>query len=292
MAADAARNEFVPLPGLLPGAVVSAVGYRMTDSAPRVHRGLPSPALTLVLSLDEPIVTGRSPAHATGPQAHREPIVLGGLHTGPAFIAQPCRQAGIQLAVRPCAARELLGLPAGELGMLGNDVGAVLGPDADRLREQLQEAQSWAERYALLAAFLRRRSEDAARRPGPRPEITAAWQWIARHRGAGSMEGLARHVLLSRRQLTELFRAELGVTPKAASRLMRFECARQQIVRSLGRDTAPDLSEVAHASGYYDHSHLVRDFRQYAGTTPTGWLAEERRNIQAGAHQRGEDLDA
>lgn len=292
MSADRAPNEFVDVPELVPGAVVSAVGYRSTDPAPRLHRGLPSPALTLVLSLDEPIVTGHTPAQATGPDADRHLVVLGGLHTQPAYIAQPAAQTGIHLALRPLAARALLGMPAGEVRQLSADGTEVLGPELARVRERMCETDSWSRRFALLADFLRHRYREAAYRPAPRPEVAEAWRWIAWHRGTGSMEGLARHVLLSRRQLTDLFRTEIGVTPKAASRLMRFEQARQRITGALVHDEALDLSAVAHSSGYYDHSHLVRDFQQYTGISPTGWLAEERRNIQAGAHINGEDLDA
>lgn len=272
--------------------MVSAVGYRSTEPTPRLHRGLPSPALTLVLSLDEPIVTGHTPAQASGPDADRHLTVIGGLHTHPAYIAQPDAQMGVHLALWPLAARALLGMPAGEVRQLSADGTEVLGPELARVRERMCEADRWSRRFALLADFLRHRYREAERQPEPRPEVVEAWRWLALHRGTGSIEGLARHVMLSRRQLTDLFRAETGVTPKTASRLMRFEQARQRIAQTLVHDEDLDLAAVAHASGYYDHSHLVRDFQQYTGVSPTGWLAEERRNIQAGTRRHGEDLNA
>ena len=111
---DAASREFVraaPPPG---GGVVSAVGYRSRGRRPALHRGLPSPYLTLIFSLDGPVTTGRTPAEATGPDAVRTDIVVGGLHQSPAYVVQPEHEAGIQLAVHPLAARALLGLPAAE----------------------------------------------------------------------------------------------------------------------------------------------------------------------------------
>ncbi|MGV2920226.1 helix-turn-helix domain-containing protein, partial [Streptomyces alfalfae] len=56
------------------------------------------------------------------------------------------------------------------------------------------------------------------------------------------------------------------------------------VVRAVATGAPQDLARVAADCGYYDHSHLVRDFRQYTGVSPTRWLAEECRNIQAGAH--------
>lgn len=284
-----AQSEFVNFSELLPNAVVSTVGYRSTERAPVIHRGLPSPSLTVVFSLDDPIVTGTSPEHARGPDAYRNRVVLGGLHTRPAYIAQPEVQVGIQLAVQPLAARALFGLPAGELEQLTTEGADVLGRSADELREQLSAMATWAERFDVLARYLRGRCAVAERRP-PRPEVVEAWKWIARHRGTGSTASLAHHVRLSPRQLTAVFRSEFGLGPKAVSRLMRFEHARQRMAQAVSGDALPDLAGTAHACGYCDHSHLVGDFQQYVGTSPTRWLAEERRNIQAGAHQNGADL--
>ena len=47
-----------------------------------------------------------------------------------------------------------------------------------------------------------------------------------------------------------------------------------------------DLSRIAVDLGYYDHAHLVRDFGDFAGLSPTAWIAEEFRNVQAGVDLR------
>ncbi len=284
------ESEYVSIPDLVPGAVVSTVGYRANEPAPVIHRGLPSPSLTVVFSLDDPIVTGTSPEHASGSEAYRNHIIVGGMHTRPAYIAQPRMQAGIQLAVRPLAARALFGVPARELRQLTTEGADVLGQSAAAVREQLSELRTWQERCVVLGHYLRSRYAAADRYPPPRPEVVEAWKWIARHRGTGSMTGLARHVLLSPRQLTTVFRSELGLSPKAVSRLMRFEHARQRMAQTVRTGALPDIAATAHACGYYDHSHLVGDFRQYVGASPTQWLTEERHNIQAGSHQDGADL--
>lgn len=98
-----------------------------------------------------------------------------------------------------------------------------------------------------------------------------------------------RHVLLSRRQLHTLFTRELGIGPKAVNRLMRFQHAVRAIAATVPAGTRADLGRVAAECGYFDQSHLTRDFRQFTGTSPTGWLAEERRNIQAGSRRNGDD---
>lgn len=282
-------REFVRTVPRLDGMVVSATGYRTAGQRPALHRGLPSPWLTVIFSLDGPIATAATPEAARGTDAVRTDIVVGGLHQSPAYVVQPEHEAGIQLAVHPLAARALLGLPAaalaGELVTPGTD---VFGGRADDVRAQLCALDRWPDRFALLSGYLRRRAAgaDAGR---VRPEVAEAWAWLARHRGAGTLGGLSRHVALGERRLTTLFRAETGLTPKQAARLMRFEHARAAVTRAVGAGARPDLARVAADTGYCDHSHLVRDFRRYTGATPTGWLAEECRNIQAREGSGGEE---
>ncbi|MFM9371363.1 helix-turn-helix domain-containing protein [Streptomyces sp. Da 82-17] len=269
--------------------VVSAVGYRASGLRPGLHVGLPSPYLTLIFSFDGPVTTGLTPRQAVGADAARADIVVGALHRSPAYVVQPERQSGIQLAVHPLAARALFGMPAAELtGALVVPGADVLGARAESVRQQLAGQADWADRFETLAAYLRARAAAAGPAPPVRPEVAEAWAWLARHRGAGTLRGLAGHVALSPRRLTTLFRAETGVTPKQAASLMRFEHAKKALVRAVVDGTALDLARVAADCGYYDHSHLVHDFRRFTGASPTAWVAEECRNIQAGGHRNGE----
>ncbi|MEU4797477.1 helix-turn-helix domain-containing protein [Streptomyces sp. NPDC023327] len=283
-------REFVRAVPRLDGMVVSAIGYRTAGQRPALHRGLPSPHLTVIFSLDGAIAGGDTPDRATGPDATRTDIVVGGLHQSPVYVVQPEHEAGIQLAVHPLAARALLGLPAGAL--TGQSVVAgtdVFGERAGDLRERLCELDRWEDRFAALSAYLRRRAATDRTAGTVRPEVAEAWARLARHRGADTLGALSRHVALSERRLTALFRAETGLSPKQAARLMRFQHAKDAVVRAVAAGSPPNLARVAADTGYCDHSHLVRDFRRYTGTSPTGWLAEECRNIQAGAHGEGEE---
>jgi AraC-like DNA-binding protein len=57
-----------------------------------------------------------------------------------------------------------------------------------------------------------------------------------------------------------------------------------QTLRRTGRD---GLAEVAYACGYADQAHLNRDFRAFAGTTPTDFAA---RLLPGGAGVAGHEL--
>jgi AraC-like DNA-binding protein len=214
---------------------------------------------------------------------------VGGLHSEPAYVVPDDRQRGVQISVHPLAARAVFGVPARELSALVTDGLGVLGADAERVRAGMWEASSWPARFAILQDYLRDRVDARPqRRERVRPELVEAWRWLAWHRGTGSMDGLAAHVHLGPRQLRTLFAREVGVGPKQVSRLMRFAHATSRIAYAVAGDETPDLAGVAAQCGYFDHAHLDRDFAQFAGTNPRGWIAEERRNIQDGGHHNGE----
>jgi AraC-like DNA-binding protein len=274
---------------LLPGYVSSVVGYSSDYLQPTLHRGLPSAQLTFVLSLADPVVTGETPEHARGRDPFRNLVIVGGLHTRPAFIAPDDHQRGIQVSVHPLAARALLGAPVRELAALVIDGPEVLGTEVERVRARMREALSWTARFGILQEYLRRRVDRRPQhRERVRPELVEAWRWLAWHRGTGSMDGLAAHVHLSPRQLRTLFVREVGLGPKQVSRLMRFSHATSRIAYAVAGDQRPDLAGIAARCGYFDHAHLDRDFAQFAGVSPRGWVAEERRNIQDGGHRNGE----
>src|ERR1700691_5958671 len=108
----------LPAPPLRPFAEWY-VGFRQAGVAPARHRGLLSPALTFILTLDDPLVVA---AHSDPRQPPEEyTTLLGGLHTSPALITHEGRQSGIQVALTPLGTRVLLGLPAGQLANLDVD---------------------------------------------------------------------------------------------------------------------------------------------------------------------------
>jgi AraC-like DNA-binding protein len=262
--------------------VTSYSGYRMAGQDPARHRGLPSPYLTLIFTLDEPLVIAGHPDPRQAPDSYD--TLAGGLHTCPAMIEHDGAQSGIQLAVSPLAARALFGMPAGELASLDVEGSDVLGPLAKEIQECLQAAPGWPERFAALDGMLRDKL-GAADGPGPRPEVARAWQSLLAAGGQAPVAELAADTGWSDRHLRSQFRAEIGLTPKAAARVIRFDRARRRLERLAQARPGGDwtLAGLAADCGYYDQAHLDRDFRALAGCPPTRWLAEEFRNVQARA---------
>ncbi|WP_369257465.1 helix-turn-helix transcriptional regulator [Geodermatophilus amargosae] len=262
----------------LRGLVTDAVGYRQEGLAAGTHRGLPSPTLTLVVTLDEPldVVAHPDPAQAPG----RYDALVGGLHTTPALIRHPGRQTGIQLSLSPLGARRLLGVPAGELAALDVDLADVLGAVGPELVERVRAAATWEERFAAAEHVLRRAAGPAG---DPAPEVAEAWRLTLAGGGRLRVADVARRIGWSERHLTGRFRAETGLAPKEAARVVRFDRAR----RVLAGRSRPDLAGLAAAAGYADQAHLTREWRAFTGLSPLRWLAAEFGFVQDHAAAAG-----
>jgi transcriptional regulator GlxA family with amidase domain len=186
-------------------------------------------------------------------------------------------QSGIQLRVSPLASRALFGLPAGELGSVDVAAGEVLSSVAGELWEQIATAGGWRERFAILDATLSRRLNAERQAPAP---VAQAWRLMLAGAGTIPIGKIAREVGFSERHLTNRFRQEIGLTPKLASRVVRFHKARHLLQAQLAADGRPDIARAAACCGYADQSHLVRDFQAFAELAPSQWLRQEFANVQ------------
>ena len=265
-------------------------GYRQRGVPPARHRGLPSPYLTLIFTLDEPLTIEAHPDPGQPPGDFG--TLLGGLHSAPALIAHCGAQSGIQVALRPLGARALLGLPAGELASLDVPAEAVLGGVCAELRDRVAFAAGWRERFAILDEILLRLATVAAASGAlaqdVAPEVGWAWRQLLRSGGDLRVSELAAQTGWSGRHLASRFRAEIGLTPKGAARVIRFDRARRRLTGQLAgpgyrpADPGYRLADLAAGCGYFDQAHLAREFRALAGCPPSQWVAEEFRNVQAG----------
>ena len=264
--------------------VAHYAGWRQRGVPAVTHRGLPSPYLTLVLTLDDPLVVHAHPAARQAPGSYD--ALVGGLHLTPALIAHGGRQSGVQVAVQPLGCRALFGLPAGELAGLDLDLADLLGaPGVEELRDRLRAAPTWPARFAVLnAALLTLATRHDAE---VHPDVAHAFRRLLATGGRLPVRDLAGEIGWSPRHLTDRFRVETGLGLKEAARVVRFDRAR----RGLTPGTA--LAGLAADTGYYDQAHLAREFRALAGCSPSRWLADEftfvQDHAQPGAQDEGHD---
>ncbi len=251
-----------PCPALRPhvrgycGYFESAAGL-----APRVE--LPSGSVGLIVGFGPPVGIAY-PRHRGGSTARITSFVAG-LHDSYAVAETTGWQHGVQIDFTPIGAHMLLGVPMDSLTNRVVELEEVLGPFAARLAEQLYETVSWPARFDLLDAAIASRLA-AARTPSP--AISWAWRRLTETGGRLAIGALAAELGSSRQYLVTRFREEVGLPPKTLARILRF----QRAICILERDNEA-LTRIAHDCGYYDQAHFNRDFQQFAGSTPTEFLA-------------------
>jgi AraC-like DNA-binding protein len=248
-------------PGRLPGLTMAGFRERSADTIELEI--VPYPAVTVAVDLGDDDL--RVVDDTTGRQ-QRGCVVLG---IGSSGVRATGRKIEcLQLRLSPTVAHSVLGA-APDLGGTVIALEDLWGPDAARVQGQLQTASSWEERFSIAETALVRRVEDARTVD---PEVAHVWARIVRGRGQVRVDALADEIEWSRKRLWSRFRAQLGVTPKHAARLVRFDHAAHRLA------SGERAALVAAESGYVDQSHLHRDAVDLAGFTPSAlarapWLA-------------------
>lgn len=194
-----------------------------------------------------------------------------GLQRGPIMTGPPARPRFTGVRLTPLGAFKAFGAPARELAGEVIDLDDLVARDADRLRDQLMSEPNPARRLAALEAFLVRR---IARGPLWHDAAVAAWVLLKRFHGAVRMNETVDAAGVSARQLGRIFHEQIGMSPKTAARLLRFER-----VLELIRTGGGSLADIAAHAGYADQAHLTREFRDFAGASPTDY---RRRRMPAG----------
>ena len=256
---ECARGE--PSPPLR--ALVRGDGYEGFDQAmdaPVRRVELPHAGIVLIVSLG-PHIDVDGDAHDS---------FVAGLYDAPVTVTDDGHQSCLQANLTPLGARMLLGLPMGELAGQTVALDDVLG-GAD-LGERLAELPDWPARFAAFDKFLLARLREAA---APRPDVAYAWARLEDSHGRVAIGALCRELGCSGRHLSARFGEEVGMAPKAFSRVLRFERAAALLAEGVG------AAEVSATCGFADQPHLNREFRALAGRSPAG-LVKQVRNVQDG----------
>lgn len=219
----------------------------------------PTPLQFMVFYLDDLVVTKKESENdfktrarciVVGPQATRMNLLVRNSHR--CFV----------IAFHPAGLYRLLGIPMNQLYDDGFEGWQLVGKDIELVTEQLQEASSFSEMIAIGEKFLLKKySLLKAILP-----FDTALQALVKQNGLIPIEEVASISCLSLRQFERKCHERIGYSPKFFARLARFSKAYRL------RETNPALSWtcIAHEAGYYDQMHFIRDFKQFAGITPTG----------------------
>ena len=146
------------------------------------------------------------------------------------------------------------------------------GAGWDKLIQNL-ESQVRQEQYEQAATTLQEHFiEIALLQTYPLKHIQAAAKLLHYSKGQYRIDELADYCHLSVRQLERGFQQVVGISPKALARTLRFDRAKTRLMF----DPDVDLTRLAQDCGYFDQAHFIKDFRAFAGKTPTEFVEQQR----------------
>jgi AraC-like DNA-binding protein len=242
-------------------AVRECVGYEEWTGNGFLRREVARCGIALILGFgdDMDVHDGE-----VGPEPRRLRAFVVGNQSHPSLTGVTGHQLGVQVELTASGALALLGdVEAYNDRVVPLD--EALGRTGLRLVDQLASASSWETRLDVLdSAFC------MTDLPALAPEVVWLQAGIAASRGQARVEPLMDKTGWSRRHVTERFRQQLGITPKAYARMVRFQHATALLMAPSDGRT---LADVAIDAGYYDQSHLTRDFAALAGIPPGAYAA-------------------
>lgn len=187
--------------------------------------------------------------------------VIAGVQPGHVVIETAWLAELMGVVFRPGGAVAVLGAPAHHFTGLDVELCLFWGRRAEEVRYRLLEAADISEKFRVLEARL---AAELLETSGHRL-VRAAVREFDTIPQIRSIAEMSRQSGLSSRRFIDVFRHHVGLTPKVYCRLRRFH----RVVERVARGHCPNWASVAADCGYFDQSHLIRDFRAFSGLTPT-----------------------
>ena len=128
----------------------------------------------------------------------------------------------------------------------------------EEVQEKLATTETDKKRVAIIEQFLLSQLKDRE----TDKLIIEAVKLIYQSKGTIKIKELSEKLFISQSPLEKRFRRIVGTTPKKFSSIIRFN----SVVSNLGE--AKSLSEICYENNFFDHAHLIKDFKQFTGDTP------------------------
>lgn len=194
------------------------------------------------------------------------------------FITDTAEEASVMgVHFKPGGAFPFLNLAADELADAHIDLRDAWGTAADEIHRRLCIERSPDRRFRLLRNAL---LSHLLRPLEHHPAVSLALNGFRHDTSRAAVRKWAQEAGLSDRRFIDVFRFEVGIKPKLFTRIQRF----QRVLRLVHRLAAPDWGQLALQHGYFDQSHLIRDFLAFSGLSPADYVCRLRDLRNKGLH--------
>ncbi len=260
----AVHHHYIPQPPL--SAFVESFwlyeGERPTHAK---ERRLPDGSVEFVFNLQDDLIRIYDTPGRETFRSYRG-AVLSGPQSGYVLLDTTDMISTLGVTFRPGGIMPFLPFPVSGLSDQVVSLETLWGAKASDVRGLMCEATTSAARFALLERFLLKRVDLSH---NSHPALTCAVAGLQDAARFPTIASLADHIGLSQTRLVQVFRDAMGMTPKQYARVRRF----QRVLGLLDADPKAEWADTIFACGYFDQSHLIHEFRAFAGLTPGQYLA-------------------
>jgi AraC-like DNA-binding protein len=256
-------REIKPLAG---GSAYVKVYWEMAHSRDEIVAGpepvLPDGCVEMVFDLKDKFLT----YSADNTTVEQPRTMVAGQLTSRILIGPSGDTEMFGVRLHPHAAFSILGIAMNEIRDRIVDLADVMTAGFEStIFDRLSAAKSFEERIAIFeTAFIHRENVSA------RGELTECLRLMIVSDGAFQVSKCANRLGWSERRLERVFQEQIGMGPKLYSRIIRFKSFLNAV-----ESRRASLLDRALAVGYHDQSHMIRDFRHFAGMTPTEFFGRE-----------------
>lgn len=224
---------------------------------PEHEHMLPSGKAQLVITLHDTPIQWASPQHRDDWRSWTRGVVHG--PQSRYYLAGPKPKGTVVgVSFRPGAAAAILGASLAELQDRHVPLEELWGYRGSELHERLANGADTATIFQLLEKELIARIR--------RPLLIHPSVAHALLPGLARVEEVRKRSGYSARHFIELFRSNVGLSPKHYYRVQRFSSALSRLARGSAK-----LADVAATTGYADQAHMSREFRELAGIAPSAY---------------------
>lgn len=172
----------------------------------------------------------------------------------------------IGIYFQPTALKSIFGIDANELTDQHIDINEL---NKNNITDQLLTTSIAEERIKLLSSFL---IQQAERRKAENEKVNFATDQLQK---GVSLPTIQNELNLSERSLERYFKQHIGISPKLYARINRFQSA----LKHIRQTQFNKLTNIAYQTDYFDQSHFIRDFKEFAGTSPKHFILKANEQV-------------
>lgn len=188
-----------------------------------------------------------------------------GVRTGSISIPSGQQASMFVITFKKGMAYPFFPVPMNEMSDRVVDADLLWGRNFGHLREHLQEIDDVDQKFAAAERFLLKHFQKNF-------NINAAVEYalseIISSPDQLSLGRVSDKIGYSQKHFISMFKQQVGITPKAYLKIMRF----QKAILEIEHSGDVDWTGISHDCGFYDQAHFIHDFKFFSGFTPEEYL--------------------